>query len=210
MSVFNWREFLTNWTKQLLEFDANLASEYPTEARETGWLGYSGATEEQIQAAEKRLNVKLPNSYREFLKATNGWQEAGLFIHKLWSVEEIEWYASRHQDLIDAWIAGRSSGFGLAALEEVPDREYFVYGSEQNPYVLRDEYLQTALEIADDDYSGDGVCLLNPKVVFNDGEWEAWFFAAWIPGARRYKSFKEMLLGEYQIFLDVVAQKKNS
>ena len=36
------------------------------------------------------------------------------------------------------------------------------------------------------------VLLLNPKVKFGN-EWEAWYFANYLPGAIRFKSFKEML-----------------
>lgn len=36
------------------------------------------------------------------------------------------------------------------------------------------------------------------RVVDGDGEWEAWFFAAWMPGARRYRSFHDMIqVGAY-------------
>jgi hypothetical protein len=40
-------------------------------------------------------------------------------------------------------------------------------------------------------------------VVFADGEWEAWFFANWLPGASRYRSFAEMMEAERQNFLDL-------
>jgi hypothetical protein len=83
----------------------------------------------------------------------------------------------------------------------VPDEEYFVYGDRQA--AQRDEYLQTALEISED--TGDGVCLLNSKVVFPDGEWEAWFFAHWIPGAHRYRSFWDLMQAERESFLYVHA-----
>jgi hypothetical protein len=140
----------------------------------------------------------LPPSYRAFLVTTNGWCDAGFFIHKLWPVQEIEWYAARHQDLIDAWMSGVSY-YGPAP--PVSDEEYFVYGDQQA--ALRDEYLQTALEISED--TGDGVCLLNPKVVFPDREWEAWFFAHWIPGAHRYRSFWDLMQAERASFLYIRA-----
>ena len=37
------------------------------------------------------------------------------------------------------------------------------------------------------------IYLLNPQVVTNDGEWEAWDFGNKYPGAKRYKSFWEMI-----------------
>ncbi len=45
------------------------------------------------------------------------------------------------------------------------------------------------------------IYLLNPQVVTEEGEWEAWFFANWLPGAARYRSFQEMMEAEYQDFL---------
>ena len=48
---------------------------------------------------------------------------------------------------------------------------------------------------------GDGVYLLNPEAVTPDGEWEAWFFANWVPGARRYPSFAHLMRDEYLTFV---------
>ncbi len=36
------------------------------------WLGSEPAKTEEILEAEKRLNVKLPSDYKNFLKITNG------------------------------------------------------------------------------------------------------------------------------------------
>src|SRR5262249_53269815 len=75
---------------------------------------------------------------------------------------------------------------------------YFVYGPEQDPINLRREYLEHTLEIST---RGDSsVYLLNPMIVGTDGEWEAWFFANWGPGAHRHQSFAEMMLAHYEDF----------
>jgi hypothetical protein len=80
----------------------------------------------------------------------------------------------------------------------ISDEEYFVYGAEQNPGLIRYEYIRTALEISD---VGDtAIYLLNPQVVAPDGEWEAWFLASWLPGANRYRSFWELMQAEYLRF----------
>lgn len=74
-------------------------------------------------------------------------------------------------------------------IPSVPDEQYFVYG--KNLYQpLRTEYMQTALQISDDE-EGD-IILLNPKII-HDGEWEVWLFSCRPPGAKRYHSFQEML-----------------
>jgi HEAT repeat protein len=44
------------------------------------------------------------------------------------------------------------------------------------------------------------VYLLNPQVITKNGEWEAWFFANWLPGAHRYRSFQELMQGQYTSF----------
>jgi hypothetical protein len=44
------------------------------------------------------------------------------------------------------------------------------------------------------------VYLLNPCVVTEDGEWEAWYLAHWLPGAVRYRSFWDLMNDEYTTF----------
>jgi hypothetical protein len=63
------------------------------------------------------------------------------------------------------------------------------------------KYLQQALEISD---RGDSsIYLLNPNIVTADGEWEAWFFGDWLPGADRYHSFIDLMQAEYETFLEL-------
>ena len=76
-----------------------------------------------------------------------------------------------------------------------------VYGDHQDPARFRQEYLETALEISAEGDSA--IYLLNPKVTSPEGEWEAWFFANWLPGASRYRSFWEMMVAEHESFLSL-------
>jgi hypothetical protein len=195
MPTYNWKKLLAQWSKDILASD-EYAQALPAEVRASGWLGYPGATEAQIAQAEARLKTKLPPSYREFLKVTNGWRATTFSIDRLWSTEEIEWFSVRHQDWVNAWNLGWSIGVGPGEVH-IPDEEYLIYGDGQTE-ALRIEYLQTALEISG---FGDGIYLLNHRIVTEDGEWEAWFFADWLPGARRYCSFWELMQAEHQIFL---------
>ncbi len=203
MSDFDWREFLQGWSRELFGSD-DLRAELPPEVIASGWLGYAGASEADIVRAEARLGQTLPPSYREFLRTSNGWRQTGLFIDKLWSTEEVDWFRMRHQkDWIDAWTMG--SGY-YGTPEPVPDAEYFVYGKKQRPESLRVEYLETALEISAE---GDAcVYLLNPQVVTREGEWEAWFLASWLPGASRYRSFQKMMQAERKNFMDLKRQEE--
>ncbi len=193
MGNFDWKPLLTQWSKELLASGLDLSEgevKIPSASISSEWLGYSGAIEEQIVETENRLGVLLPPSYREFLKITNGWPRISDFIYKLWSVQEIDWLATKHQDLINIWMEMNTP---------VPDEEYLIYGEKQNPLSIRTHYLQTALEVSD---KGDqAFFLLNPEIITVEGEWEAWFFAQWIQGARRYRSFWEMMQEEHQLFL---------
>ena len=200
MPTFNWKELLTEWSQELLDSDSYsfYKTNLPSKVLANRWLGFPGASEEQIAQAEKRLGTGLPSSYREFLKVSNGWRKTTPFIDEIWSAEKIDWFPHCHQDWIDAWIEG------AGGIYPVSDEEYFVYGSEQDATNIRVEYLQTALEISP---PGDAaIYLLNPKIINADGEWEAWFFANWLPGANRYPSFYEMMQEEHKIFLKLIEE----
>jgi len=189
---FNWRVFLERFSQSLLD-DETIRAQQSQETLNSRWLGFPGAALEDIKIAEKRLGVELPPSYRQFLQTSNGWRNSGGFIYRIWSTTEIAWFKERNQAWIDAYAAPTYN------LPTISDQDYYVYGEDQDPITLRVEYLQTALEISD---VGDaGIYLLNPEVVTKEGEWEAWFFANWLPGATRYRSFQELMEAEYQNFL---------
>jgi hypothetical protein len=222
MSSFDWKSFLQQWSQAILESMTDTDKEYlPQEVLNSNWLGYAGATDEQIARAETRLGVKLPPSYREFLKVSNGWRQTARqtdsFNHRLWSTEEIEHFAVRHPQWIKAFH-DRLGTNGISLDEEfqelddqwepvtlspVPlsDEDYLVYGDEQDPRKIRPDHLRTAIEISD--IGVDSIYLLNPQVMTAEGEWEAWFFADYLQGGDRYRSFQEMMEAEYRNFLEL-------
>ena len=194
MDSHEWLPFLQQWSREIATAP-NQVEKLPPDVIASGWLGYPGATEEQLQQAEARLGVHLPPSYRTFLATTNGWRTTGTFIDRLWSTEEVEWFKARNQDWIDAYTQ-----FGYT---EVSDEEYFVYGDEQDSAFFRTEYLTSALEISD--VGDSAILLLNPQVVSPQGEWEAWFFANWLPGATRYRSFWDLMQAQYHSFRELAS-----
>ena len=196
MELQGWRELLTRWNSDMLS-DPELIDSLPPEAIASGWLGSPRATEEQLTAAEMRLGTSLPPSYREFLEVSNGWLYAGLFIDRVWGVNDIQWFHVRNRSFLNMWEEAGKYRNGM----EVSDEDYFTYGPEQNPGYFRPEYMRSCLEISD--WGDAAVYLLNPAVVTSDGEWEAWFYASWIPGARRYRSFYELMQGEYRKYWEV-------
>jgi hypothetical protein len=194
---FNWKEFLQQWSREILKFD-NYAlpagMSLPSEVVSSQWLGYAGATEEEIAKAEARLGKTLPPSYRAFLKTSNGWRQTTPFIWELWSTREIEWYRVHGQESINAYTGALTNSDGSAKFSP-SDEEYLVYGEQQREWYFRVEYLQTALQISEE--CDGSVYLLNPQIVTPEGEWEAWFMASW-SGASRYRSFQELMLAEYR------------
>lgn len=203
---FKWRPFLKLVSRTLLK-DVSLREDLPDDVIDSGWLGYAGAKENEIAELEKCLGKRLPPSYKAFLAETNGWRQCGAFIDRLWPCADVRWFCDRHQDWIDAYLHPENRGIEIvspegAAVEEpepLTDEEYLVYGEAQDSTRIRVEYLQTALEISD--VGDSAILLLNPQTVDAAGEWEAWLFANWLPGAHRYRSFRELMEGEHASFL---------
>lgn len=181
MDPFDWTAFLSAWSRELLEVE-ELAVQLPAEVVASGWLGFPGATEQQLAQAEAHLGAPLPPSYRDFLRVTNGWRCTGPFIRRMWSTEEIEWFSVRHQD----WIEAYADAFEAYADTDEPDTAGENYWDPAHLYA--------ALEISD--MGDDAIYLLNPRVVTANGEWEAWLFANWIPGAHTYPSFLALMQAE--------------
>lgn len=175
---FDWPHILERFSHALVR-DPYYSLELPDEVVEAGWLGYPGADEDAISAAEQRLGLKFPPSYRSFLKTSNGFRHAG--VRDLFRVEQVMY--------VDELIPG------LAGVSdyEVSDEDYFVYGPEQESVNMRNEYLPRCMAVSSN-YDGE-MYLLNPAVNFGD-EWEAWLLSHRLPGANRYKSFWELMQEE--------------
>ncbi|MBD2195914.1 MULTISPECIES: SMI1/KNR4 family protein [Calothrix] len=187
MKNFNWQSRIREWSQKRIEaLEDYEKEELSSEVIESGYLGYPGATEEQITAAEARLNINLPPSYREFLKASNGLPPTSKGSIRFYAVEEIDWYALNHQDWIDELMEDRQR------FEPVTEAEYFVYGHEQCNLTFYPAHLQTVLEISSEDLGFQ--FLLNPNIIVVDKEWEAWFCSfSTTFGLYRYRSFSEMM-----------------
>jgi hypothetical protein len=138
------------------------------------------ATEEAIATAEHRLGTALTPTYKDFLRVSNGWLTVS---SRILPVEAIAWL----RDKSPAWV----EDFGTETDSDADQsmREHLVYGSQQYPPRYRRAYVKECLQISDRLAEINCVLLLNPALVFETGECEAWFLAAWLPGARRFQSF---------------------
>jgi hypothetical protein len=187
MNEATWKSFLSEYNRELLSYE-EVVERLPRELLKTEWLGFPGATDEEIAATESRLNTHLPPSYCAFLKVSNGWRFPSVFIFNMLPVSRLAWFQEENQDWIDAYTDQSTES------PPISDEEYFVYGDRQDCIKFRPEYLRTALQISE--LGDSAVVLLNPEIRTPEGEWETWFFANWLPGAVRYRSFGEWLAAE--------------
>ncbi len=209
MPDFPWKDWLTRYSQVLLaaldpaEYSGSAELDLTPERLASGWLGFPGVSDDQLASLEARLGLPLPPSYRQFLSASNGFLQPGQFVPRLFSSDEAGWL----RDLDPATIEDWNRGAALAGpLPPVPDEDYFVYGRAQDSAKFRLEYLPSTLLISAREEAGTAVYLLNPQVVNKDGEWEAWLFAHWLPGANRYRSFWELMQAEQRSFQAVQKQ----
>jgi hypothetical protein len=109
-----------------------------------------------------------------------------VFIARLRPAEEVNWFRVENENWVDVYSEDGSP---------LEDAEYYDYDEHASGHDHRAEHMKSLLQISDVE---DGAFLLNPEAVTPDGEWEAWFLANWIPGARRYPSFAHLMLDTYR------------
>lgn len=194
MNTNEWREFLRNWQKEVLQ-----CADYVEEYQVLSWFpelanGPQSATgdEENILELETRLGTKLPSTYRNFLLAAEDWCHITMFV-KFLPAKDVDWFYNTDKEWVDIWNEDTED-------LDIPDDEYFVYGEEQDPVNIRREYMKSCLKISSD---SDGyVFLLNPEIRNDNDEWESWSFGNKYPGAIRYKSFEKLMIAEYKTALE--------
>ncbi|MCF4970538.1 SMI1/KNR4 family protein [Nostoc sp. CMAA1605] len=190
-SVLDWQIFMEAWNEKL--FAGKLAeniesySDWFSEAVSQKKCGKQGASVAEILELEHRLGKTLPPSYKNFLLYSNGWVILNEYCTLL-GTKDVDWFYTLNQEWVDVW-------HGIER-DEVDDETYFLYGRHQDPCHIRTRYMKTALQISTDE---DGyVYLLNPMVIDEQGEWEAWDFGNKIAGAYRYRTFWDMMQAVYK------------
>jgi hypothetical protein len=146
----------------------------------------AGASEDQLAATEEQLKIKLPPSYRTFLSASNGWKFASDMTPIIRPVEKIRWFRKEHKDWYEAY---QMSAEPLSVME----KDYFDYANQD---CAEFEIKHLAQTLCISEIGDDAVVLLNPMVIWLDGEWETWFFSNSSPGATRYRSFADWMCEE--------------
>ncbi|MBO0879098.1 MAG: SMI1/KNR4 family protein [Mycobacterium sp.] len=112
ITVAQWREYLRRYSAEVLAsnelrdaVDEGRADWLTESRRAEQWLGFDPATEQEVAAAERRLGVRLPDTYRNFLLTSNGWNWIGLagYPVDLRPVDQIGWFAELEGPLLEAW-----------------------------------------------------------------------------------------------------------
>jgi hypothetical protein len=186
----NWKDFLKDVSEAVTKSE-DLQSKFESE-RDSKWLGFSEATDSEISKSEARLKIVLPPSYKQFLKASNGFKQLNTFVWDILPVEKIDWIKYLDPEFYELYSGESGQPFNAS------DEEYFIYGDNQKSTDFRSKYLIDSLAISN--WGDASIVLLNPHVKFGE-EWEAWVFTVWSHGPSRYKSFEELMKQEYKAFI---------
>ncbi|MFD9467495.1 SMI1/KNR4 family protein, partial [Streptomyces sp. NPDC060027] len=150
-TAFDWRSLLLRWSGEWADSlpDDETREEDDKTARHARWLGFPPASEERIAAMEERLGLRMPPSYREFLRVSDGWRHAGGFVWLLAGTEDARWH---------------NNASGLADMYE-EDMDEDAGPEERREAGIWRRGLQLDVE------SDITHVLLDPEDVDEDGEW---------------------------------------
>ncbi|NEA65238.1 SMI1/KNR4 family protein [Streptomyces sp. SID12488] len=189
-TAFDWRSFLLRWSGEWA--DSLPAGETQGEddetARQARWLGFPPASEERIASLEERLGRRMPPSYREFLKVSNGWRHAGGFVWLLAGTKSARWHNDES---------------GLAVMfEEYLDEDCGPEERREADVWRRGLQLDVESDITH--------VLMDPEDVDEDGEWAVYTWASWRAAPpERHANFFEFMQDMYREFHSLQANRSD-
>ncbi|AJE43631.1 SMI1/KNR4 family protein [Streptomyces nodosus] len=189
-TAFDWRSFLLRWSGEWADSlpDGETRDEDEEAARQARWLGFPPASEERIAAMEERLGRRMPPSYREFLKVSDGWRHAGGFVWLLAGTEDARWHDNES---------------GLADISE----EYL--DEDAGPEERREaDIWRRGLQL--DVESDITYVLMDPEDVDEGGEWAVYTWASWrAEPPERHANFLEFMRDMYREFHSLRAHRSD-
>lgn len=190
-NVEAWENFLNCWDSEIAAIRKK-----NNETHLAMWKKAQRQSIDKIEALEKKLQTRLPQSYKDFLTVSNGqfqtlqtpsWNATG---SDFYSIDKVDLFAKSASRSLKNWINSYDG-------TEVSDEEYFVYGKEQSAPHIRPRYLNEAIEVSYFPAMVEEFILLNPNVKTRDGELETWWLSPRHPGANRYKTFADFMISIY-------------
>lgn len=182
MRLMDWRPWLTRWSEEWIG-SADPDRLDPDVGRNT-WLGFTPATPEAVEAAEERLGMRLPPSYREFLLTTDGWREAGCFVWRMRDTSNLGWV----RDLESYW----------QEWEEPYEEEPYGEDDDAGPDGEGGPISRGLLISLETD---SGILFLDPGDVDETGEWAAYSLFSWRAAPpTRFPSFTALMESLYAEF----------
>ncbi|MGW3818699.1 SMI1/KNR4 family protein [Streptomyces sp. NPDC005046] len=189
-TALDWRPLLLRWSGEWADSlpDDETQGKDDETARKARWLGFPPAPEERITAMEERLGLRMPPSYREFLKVSDGWRHAGGFVWLLAGTENARWHNNES---------------GLADMFE-EDLDEDAGPEERREVDIWRRGLQLDVE------SDITHVLLDPDEVDEDGEWAVYTWASWRAAPpERHANFLEFMRDMHREFHSLRAQRSD-
>lgn len=184
MTTYNWQPLLVELNDTILTAMADEGVVKPFLRNK--WLGSPPCSDKELSLLELRIGIALPISYKKFLKTVNGWGPIDDWVWRMLPAREVDWLRSKTPVFVEHPDGEMQTPLASLALSDT----FLPYEPSSGPEGIRWEHLQSSLQISD--VGDSAIILLNPKVRTN-GEWEAWWFAPWLPGAYRYENFWELM-----------------
>ncbi|MCX5096043.1 SMI1/KNR4 family protein [Streptomyces sp. NBC_00365] len=189
-TAFDWRSFLLRWSGEWADSlpDGETRGEDDATARQARWLGFRPASEERIAAMEERLGRRMPPSYREFLKVSDGWRHAGGFVWLLAGTEDAHWHNNES---------------GLADMcEEYLDEDAGPEERREADIWRRGLQLDVESDITH--------VLMDPEDLDEAGEWAVYTWASWRAAPpERHANFLEFMRDMYREFHSLRAHRSD-
>ena len=180
----HWKELLQKLSDAAIKTDDE--SYYDQDVRQSDWIGYQGATKEEIRQAEEKLGITLPADYKDFLTTTNGLRRVSVTSGALLPVAQIDYLKNIEEPYM----------FDL--LLDYPQKE-----GEEDAYR---EKLSNAILISQ--YPDEQQVWLIPEDQAKT-RWQTWFFAAWMPGETRYPGFRHYVEDQLHSSEGYLSRHKN-
>ncbi|MFP9113879.1 SMI1/KNR4 family protein [Flavobacterium sp. RHBU_3] len=119
--------------KDISKFSVSTGEAIATEAQlKSEWLGFEPASDEQIKATEKRLGLKLPEDYINFVKITNGFSAPNQIEPSFIPVQEITFLKDSDPFLIEAYQLEELESAIFISGEDEEQHFFLIYPKSEN------------------------------------------------------------------------------